>query len=72
VICDHVWFGDGLRVRNVTGIGSRSIVGAGSNVIARSIPENVIAVGAPASVVKCGVAWAQEPIETSPDMGEDK
>lgn len=50
-IGDNVWFGaNGDGHAGVT-IGSNSIIGAGS-VVTRDIPENVIAVGNPAHVIR--------------------
>lgn len=51
VIKDNVWIGGNVTIcPNVT-IGKNSIVGAGS-VVTKDIPDNVIAVGVPAKVIK--------------------
>ena len=50
-IGDNVWFGANVTVTPGVTIGSNSIIGAGS-VVTRDIPENVIAVGNPARVIR--------------------
>jgi len=47
----NVWIGDGVVVLPGVKIGEGSIIGANS-VVAKSIPENVIAVGSPALPIK--------------------
>ena len=48
---DNVWIGDGAIVCKGVCIGDNSIIGAGS-VVTQDIPENVIAAGNPAKVVR--------------------
>ncbi|MEC7370687.1 MAG: acyltransferase [Pseudomonadota bacterium] len=48
---DNVWIGDSAIVTKGVTIGSNSIIGAGS-VVTKDIPENVIAAGNPARVVR--------------------
>lgn len=48
---ENVWIGDGSIVCKGVTIGKNSVIGAGS-VVASDIPENVIAAGNPARVVK--------------------
>ncbi|WP_308303877.1 DapH/DapD/GlmU-related protein, partial [Vibrio parahaemolyticus] len=50
-IHDNVWLGEGVFVMPGVTIGKNSIIGAGS-VVTKSIPENVIAVGNPAKIIK--------------------
>ena len=50
-IGDNVWFGANVTVTPGVTIGSNSIIGAGS-VVTRDIPEDVIAVGNPAHVIR--------------------
>lgn len=48
---DNVWIGDGAIICKGVCLGRNSIVGAGA-VVTKSIPENTIAAGNPAKVVK--------------------
>ncbi|WP_261806536.1 sugar O-acetyltransferase [Lapidilactobacillus luobeiensis] len=50
-IGDHVWLGGGVTVAPGVSIGANTIIGAGS-VVTKNIPENVIAVGNPAHVLR--------------------
>lgn len=58
-IGDHVWLG--LRVMVLKGavVGNGSVIGAGS-IASGSIPENCIASGAPARVVREDVRWERD------------
>lgn len=51
IIEDGVWLGSGVIVNPGVKIGRNSVVGAGS-VVSRDIPENSVAVGVPAKVIK--------------------
>lgn len=51
VLSENVWIGDGATVCKGVTIGRNSVIGAGS-VVASDIPENVIAAGNPAKVIK--------------------
>lgn len=51
ILEDNVWIGDSVIVCKGVTIGKNSIIGAGS-VVVSDIPENVIAVGNPARVVR--------------------
>jgi maltose O-acetyltransferase len=51
VVGDDVWLGSGVIVLPGVSIGDRSTVGAGS-VVADDIPSDVLALGAPAKVVR--------------------
>lgn len=51
VISDNVWIGDGVVILPGVTIGRGTVIGANS-VVSRSIPENSIAVGNPAVVIK--------------------
>lgn len=51
VIDKNVWLGEGACILPGTTIGKNSIIGANS-VVTKNIPENCIAVGAPAKVIK--------------------
>jgi acetyltransferase-like isoleucine patch superfamily enzyme/coenzyme F420-reducing hydrogenase beta subunit len=56
VIGDHVWCGEGVRIMKDVNIGSGSIIGAGA-LVTKSVPENSLAVGVPAKVIKSNVTW---------------
>lgn len=51
IIGDDVWIGAGCRILDGVTIGDGCVIGAGS-VVTRSIPENCIAAGVPAKVLK--------------------
>jgi acetyltransferase-like isoleucine patch superfamily enzyme len=51
VLKDDVWLGYGVIVLDGVCIGKDAVIGAGS-VVTRDIPENVIAVGNPAKIIK--------------------
>ena len=65
---ENVWIGDSAIVCKGVKIGKNSIIGAGS-VVTRDIPENVIAAGNPAVVVK-NLA-ADQPMKTRADWLAD-
>ena len=51
VIGENVWLGGGAIVLPGISIGSNSVVGAGA-VVTRDLPENVVAVGNPARILR--------------------
>jgi len=51
ILGDNVWIGDGATICKGVSIGKNSVIGAGS-VVTSDIPNNVIAAGNPATVVK--------------------
>ncbi len=51
IVGSDVWFGGGVRVLPGVKIGSNVVIGAGS-VVSRDIPDNSVAVGNPARVIK--------------------
>ena len=51
IICDGVWIASGVIVNPGVTIGENSVVGAGA-VVTRDIPQNSVAVGIPAQVIK--------------------
>ncbi|GIV90759.1 MAG: transferase [Chloroflexus sp.] len=61
VLEDDVWLGYGVVVLSGVTIGSGTVVGAGS-VVTKSLPAGVIAVGAPARVVRERTALDIDPI----------
>ena len=65
---DNVWIGDSVLVCKGLRIGQNSIIGAGS-VVVRDIPENAIAAGNPATVIK--YLDKDEPVKTRADWLAD-
>ena len=51
IIGNNVWLGSNVKVLKGVSIGDNSIISAGS-VVTKSVPENVIAGGIPAKVIK--------------------
>lgn len=60
MIGDHVWLGRAVSIMHGAEIGSGSIVGFGS-LVNKQIPDNSLAVGVPAEVVKREVTWTRSP-----------
>jgi acetyltransferase-like isoleucine patch superfamily enzyme len=58
-IGDHVWIGARVMLLKGSQVRQGSIVGACS-VVCGLVPENSVAVGAPARVVRSGVTWTHE------------
>jgi acetyltransferase-like isoleucine patch superfamily enzyme len=58
-IGNHVWIGARSIVLYNTTIGDGSIIGAGS-IVKNKIPNNCIAVGTPARVIRRNVVWSRE------------
>ena len=56
---DRVWLGEGVRVWKGASIGAGSVIGTES-LVTKPIPENVIAAGVPARVIRTGVTWRHE------------
>ncbi|GAA4186505.1 hypothetical protein GCM10022288_10210 [Gryllotalpicola kribbensis] len=52
----HVWLGKDVTVMGGASIGSGSVVGFGS-VVTRDVPNNCVAAGVPARVVRRDIAW---------------
>lgn len=59
VIGDHVWVGERAEILYNTQIGDGSVIGAMSLVKSR-IPNNCIAAGIPARVIRKDIAWSRE------------
>ena len=56
VIGDHVWIGMNVTILKGVNIGNGAIIAAGA-VVTKDIPENTLAGGVPARVIKTGVSW---------------
>jgi acetyltransferase-like isoleucine patch superfamily enzyme len=56
---DHVWLGTRVLALKGAKIGSGTIVGAGS-IVAGTLPENVLALGSPAKVIRENVVWIRD------------
>ena len=63
VVGDHVWLGYRTIVLKGARIGRGSVIGTAA-VVTDEIPENCVAVGNPARVVRRGVTWTRELQET--------
>ncbi|QJC78446.1 acyltransferase [Pseudomonas umsongensis] len=55
-IGNHVWLAAGVNVMKGVTIGQDSVIGAGS-IVTTAIPNNCVAVGSPARVVRTGTNW---------------
>lgn len=64
IIGNHVWIGINSTILYNSEIGEGSIIGAQS-VVKNKIPNNCIAIGSPAKVIRKDVAWSRK------DMAED-
>ena len=67
IIGNHVWVGIRATILYNTLIGDGSIIGAES-LVKNKIPNNCIAAGNPAKVIKKNIAWCRA--EDSKDIGE--
>lgn len=59
VIGNHVWIGEGAEILYNTQIGNGSIIGAMS-LVKSKIPNNCIAAGVPAKVIRKNIAWSRQ------------
>lgn len=55
-IGDHVWLAENVTVLKGAKIGNNSVIGFGS-IVTREIPNNSIAAGAPANLIKGNIEW---------------
>jgi len=55
-IGDHVWIGENVTILKGVKIGNGAVIGAGS-LVNKDIPDNTLAVGVPAKVIKKKVVW---------------
>ena len=60
-IDDHVWIGTDVKILKGVHVESGSIVGSGA-VLTSSIPQNCIAAGNPAKIIKYEIEWLRERI----------
>ena len=58
-IGEHVWLGARCSILPKVSVGNGSIIGA-SSVVTKAVPNNCIAVGSPAKVIRKNVAWHRE------------
>jgi len=58
-IGDKVWLAENTNIYKGVSIGNGSIVGAGS-IVTRNVPENSLAAGIPAKVIKSNVSWDEK------------
>ncbi len=70
VIGEHVWLAYGVRCLGGTRIGSGSVIGMGS-LVNGPVPNNCIAVGTPARVVRRDVAWERPHLSIDPPFAPD-
>lgn len=61
IIGDHVWVAPGTEIMKGAIIGNNVIIGS-QTMVSQSIPDNSLAVGRPARVVKTEVTWKREDI----------
>lgn len=63
-VANHCWIGFGVVVLKGCSIGRGSVIGMGS-IVTKNIPNNCIAVGMPARVVKKDIAWERPNLATT-------
>ena len=56
---DHVWVGEGALVLKGVKIGADSVIGARA-VVTQDIPQQSVAAGTPARVIRSGVTWRHD------------
>lgn len=59
IIGDHVWIAPNVKIMKGVTIGEGSVIGT-ETIVTKQIPENVLAVGHPARVVKKEIMWTRE------------
>lgn len=64
-IGDHCWIGAGAVVLAGVKIGQGSVIGLGS-IVTRDVPNNAVAVGSPAKVVRKDIAWERPHLGLTP------
>ena len=59
VIGNHTWIGEAVRILKGSVIGNNCVIGVGS-IVTKLIPNNCVAVGIPAKVVKENTTWTRK------------
>jgi acetyltransferase-like isoleucine patch superfamily enzyme len=60
-IGDHVWISAHVQILKGASIGKGCVIGAGA-IVTHRLPNNCVAVGVPARVVRTGVTWLREKV----------
>lgn len=60
VFGDHVWVAPDSKILKGVTIGTGSIIGS-NTIVTKNIPDNCLAVGAPAKVVRENIVWSDAP-----------
>ena len=56
VIGDHVWIGTGAKILKGVTVGAGAVIAAGA-VVTKDVPEDCLAAGVPARVIRKGIQW---------------
>ena len=59
IIGEHVWIAPNSKIMKGVTIGNGSIIGS-DTMVTKSLPDNVLAVGHPAKIVKEDILWTRE------------
>ena len=59
LIGDHVWIAPNTKIMKGAVIGNGAVIGS-DTMVTNTVPENTLAVGHPAKVVKHGIRWTRE------------
>ncbi len=70
VIEDHVWIAENVFISKGSHIYRGSVIGYGS-FVSGTIPNNCVAVGVPAKVIKKDIAWERHGLNFYPFMKPD-